>query len=163
MKAFLFLTSFFVFFASQSLACSCPTPKKIRKQDYENANAVFIGKVISIKENENLVRKEIVFEVIKQLKKGVEMQSITVYTASSSSACGLPIDKVGEEWYIFAYLSDENLLRTGLCGRSIKLKQKFRIKDLGLKYAFIEKWYYHKEITRFRQDKRFIKKMNRRV
>ena len=55
--------------------------------------------------------------------------------------------KEGDRWYIFAYKNDNNKFVAGLCGRSVNLDKKFRIKDYGLKYAYLHKKNWKKDFS----------------
>jgi len=141
-----------------SFACSCGELEKISSDDYKKAGEIFIGKVIDVTENREQWEKTVTFEIIDQLKPTENKKQITILTALDGAACGLSTN-VGDKWYIFSYYNDNGQLRAGLCGRSVHLDKKFKAKDYGLKYAYLEKRAWKKKVKRYRQEKRFIRKI----
>jgi len=137
--------------------CSCGELSKLDIEEYHNAGEVFVGKVISVIENKENWEVEITLEVIEQLKPTETNRKITIITAFGGAMCGISA-QIGEKWYVFTNYNDKGQLRAGLCGRSVNLDKKFKIKELGLQYAYLGKKYWRKNKRRYRKEKRFIKK-----
>ena len=144
-----------------SIACGCSGLNKIDLDDYERAGEIFIGQVISVKEDRDNWVKEVTFEVEEKLKPTEAESEITITTALDLAACGLST-KEGDKWYIFAHYNDQGKLTAGLCGRSVNLDKKFKIADYGLKYAYLHKRAWKKKVRRYRQEKRFIRNLKKR-
>ncbi len=116
------------------LACSCPTigltiEQKINGQ-LDSAKAVFSGKVVEIV-NKSQNRDLIVKIKVEEFWKGNLPEEIIIETDRSDAACGYPFVS-GKSYLIFAYVSDENILTTGLClpNREIS-KAEEELKILG--------------------------------
>jgi hypothetical protein len=144
--------------ASDLRACDCGSLDKISAVDFEKAGEIFIGKAIRGEEEPDGLLKAVTFEVEEQLKPTESKREITIWTARDEAACGLSI-KVGDKWYIFSYYNGNGQLCAGFCGRSVNLGKKYRIRDYGFKYAFLEKMSWKKDIKRYRHEKRFIRKL----
>lgn len=123
--------------------CSCGELSKLDIEEYHNAGEVFVGKVISVIENKENWEVEITFEVIEKLKPTETNRKITIITAFGGTMCGISA-QIGEKWYVFTNYNDKGQLRAGLCGRSVNLDKKFKIKELGLQYACLGKKYWRK-------------------
>lgn len=145
----------------ETKACSCAGQDRISESDYNKAGEIFIGKVTSIEEDRDNWEKTVTFEVIDQLKPTTSKKEIVIRTALDEAACGL-FTEVGQQWYIFAYENDKGKFHAGLCGRSVHLNKKFNIRLDDLKQVFLQKRAWKKEKRRFRQEKRFIKKIKKR-
>ena len=145
----------------ETKACSCAGQDRITESEYNKAGEIFIGKVTSIEKDRENWEKTVTFEVIDQLKPTASKKEIVIRTPLDGAACGLSTE-VGQKWYIFAYENDKGQLRAGLCGRSVHLNKKFRMRLDDIKYFFLEKRIWKKEKRRFRQEKRFIKKIKKR-
>ena len=158
LRQILFLLTIILFTSTGSIACSCGELYPISKSDYESSGEIFIGRVTKIVEDRGNWKKTVTFEVIDQLKTNQQAKEITISTAFDGGACGLSV-KEGDKWYIFTYQNDNKELVAGLCGRSVNLDKKFRIKDYGLKYAFLEKRAWKKDFRRYKKEKRFIKRI----
>lgn len=141
-------------------ACSCGELSKLDIEEYHNAGEVFVGRVLSVIENKENWEVEITFEVIEQLKPTETKKKITIRTAFGGTMCGISAE-IGERWYVFANNNDKGQLRAGLCGRSVNLDKKFKIKELGIQYAYLGKKYWRKNKRRYKKEKRFIKKANK--
>lgn len=161
MKQLIFILIILLFNTVKIISCSCGSLEPISKTDYESAGEIFIGRVIEVIEDREKWTKAVTFEIIDQLKTTEQVKKITIWTALDGSACGLST-KEGERWYIFAYKNDNNKLVAGLCGRSVNLDKKFRIKDYGLKYAHLQKKNWKKDFRRYKKEKRFVKKLLKR-
>lgn len=158
LKQTLFILTILLFNTVDTLACSCGELDRISKDDFDKAGEIFIGLVIKVEEDRDNWTKAVTFQVTDRLKATGQTKEITIWTALDGAACGLST-KEGDKWYIFAYRNDDNKLVAGLCGRSVNLDKKFRIKDYGLKYAFLEKRAWKKDLRRYKKEKRFIKKI----
>ena len=155
-KVLLIFILFTTFYSTNGYACSCGELSKLDIEEYHNAGEVFIGRVLSVIENKENWEVEITFEVIEKLKLTETDKKITIRTAFSGAMCGISA-QIGEKWYIFANHNDKGQLRAGLCGRSVNLDKKFKIKELGLQYACLGKKYWRKNKRRYRKEKCFIK------
>ena len=119
----LILTSALAAGETSALACSCAPPKS-PSIERERAAAVFYGRVVAVKEHKSSSNSsgmvEAVFEVSRAWK-GVVGRTISVFTHSSSAACGYGFT-VGVDYLVYAYGGDGQL-RTGLCSRTKRLDQ----------------------------------------
>lgn len=140
------------------IACSCGELEKISSADYKKAGEIFVGRVIKVIENRDQWEKSVTFEIINQLKPTETKGEVTILTAMDESSCGLST-KIGDKWYIFSSYNDNGQLRAGLCGRSVNLDKKFKLSNYGLKYAYLEKRAWKKKVKRYKQEKRFIRKI----
>jgi hypothetical protein len=156
-QKFIILT-ILTFWSFNNIACSCGELTKLNAEEYKKAGDIFIGKVLRVVENRDQWVKAVTFEIIDQLKSTQSKKEITIWTALDGAACGLSTI-IGDRWYIFSYYNDNGQLRAGLCGRSVNLDKKFKVKYYGLKYAYLEKKAWKKEIKRYKQEKRFIRKL----
>lgn len=161
LKQILIICILLIFGATETFACGCNGLKKINSTDYNDAGEIFIGRVISVVENREKWEKEVTFEVIDKLKPTEEKKEITITTGFDVGSCGLSINE-GDKWYVFASVSNKGLLYAGLCGRSLHLDKRFKIRDYGIKYAFLEKRAWRKKHKRVRKEKQFIRQKTKR-
>ena len=99
-------------------ACTCvPPPPPARA--FAEADAVFMGKVISFEFVENGYRRLAQISLVK-IWKGDRSAMSEIYTASSSGACGYDF-RVGETYVIYAYKDESGRLQTGLCRRTAQV------------------------------------------
>lgn len=121
MKRVLFLLSVAVIAltADTALGCTCDAPQS-PAQELKRATAVFSGKVVKIKRDKKVAdifaRVEAVFKV-KRVWKGVEQETISVFTSSISTACGYGFKK-GITYLVYAYGNEEGKLYTSICSRT---------------------------------------------
>lgn len=111
----------------RAYACSCEEllpPDAPQSQDQiESYDAVFTGKVISVKEDvsnsEFLMSRAAVFEVMS-VWKGVTQTQIIVHTGRGGGDCGLDF-QLNSTWLVYASEWEDKPLRTGLCDRTMPL------------------------------------------
>lgn len=156
-KQTLFILIVLLFKTVDTLACSCGDLDPFSKDVFDKADEIFIGRVIKVEEDRDNWMKAVTFQVTDRLKSTGQTKKITVWTAFDGAACGLSTE-AGDEWYIFAYKNVDNKFVAGLCGRSVNLDKKFRVKDYGLRYAYLSKRAWKKDFNRYKKEKRFIKK-----
>ncbi|WP_129676899.1 hypothetical protein [Candidatus Chloroploca sp. Khr17] len=95
-------------------ACSCvPVPPP--RQAFEEATAVFSGRVVSIVNDEEELLVTVALE--RRWKSELEGQ-VTLTTPGSSAACGFPFEE-GEQYLIYAQTTDGQLT-TDLCSRTAR-------------------------------------------
>jgi hypothetical protein len=99
-------------------ACSCIVPPP-PDQALQQANAVFAGKVISIKENNDKYEKTVLFEVTTTWK-GIDQKQIEITTPLNSAACGYEF-KEGQQYLVYANQEESNQFETNLCTRTAEL------------------------------------------
>jgi antitoxin component YwqK of YwqJK toxin-antitoxin module len=102
-------------------ACSCVPLGQLTIKDFNQTDAMFIGKVKSVKpfpltDSVNAGKVEVVFEVGEAFKGLSRAKDVKIYTQSSSAACGIYFRK-GEQWMVFATKYDTGL-HANMCGRS---------------------------------------------
>jgi hypothetical protein len=125
MKRFLFLLSIAVlgFSADTGLACTC-APSPSAAHELKRATAVFSGKVVKVeKHNEAagiFARVEAVFKV-SRVWKGVENETVSVFTSSMSTACGYRFQK-GLTYLVYAYGNEDGKLATSICARTARFE-----------------------------------------
>ena len=96
-------------------ACSCVIPPP-PDQALQQAEAVFAGKVIGVKENSQKYQKSVLFEVTSTWK-GVTQTQVELTTPLNSAACGYEF-KEGQEYLVYANQGEANQLETNLCTRT---------------------------------------------
>lgn len=143
-----YLTSYSILFA-----CSCPEVAPLNLEEYNNADAIFIGEIVKIEENEANYEKVLTFKVTKHLKSDTTYKEYQIRTADSGRSCGLE-GKIGESWYILASKGQASVLSAGMCGRSLNLT------ELNDSSNSIYDW-FDKLKTRFENDLAFIESMKR--
>lgn len=102
-------------------ACSCAPPQS-PSIERERAAAVFSGRVTAVKEQKATSTSPGMMEVVFDVDtawKGVNSRRISIFTASSSAACGYGFT-VGVDYLVYAH-GAEGQLRTGLCSRTKRL------------------------------------------
>lgn len=126
-------------------ACSCIPPAAPAKA-LEQADAVFSGKVLKIKREKSVYKKdtgvqpgpvgglfasvEAVFEVDKTWK-GTDKKTVSVFTASNSAACGFDF-QTGRSYLVYASRDDRQRLITTLCTRTKSLSAAGEdLKEIG--------------------------------
>ncbi len=124
-----------LFFAPRVVvACSCELPpfgkteKQLVKLEREKSRAVFSGEVTEIILKETIPGEpapvaEVSFRVLRSWK-GVTTETATVFTANICCICGYEKFKVGDQFLVYTYGSDENeKLWTGMCTRTRSLTE----------------------------------------
>ncbi len=105
-----------------ALACSCIADDSIENK-FNRSDEVFIGKVIDITENENIItgfnQFEIKMSLSKSYKGSIDKNKI-IYTNKDSAACGYNFEE-NSSYLIYAY-EYENELGTGLCSGTKEIK-----------------------------------------
>ena len=98
-------------------ACSCIQGRSV-VSSYETADAVFVGKVVSIDEVSDGVGAglEVALHVEKAFK-GVASEQILVYTAAHGAACGYHFTR-DEQYLVFAHADNQDRLHVSLCSRT---------------------------------------------
>ena len=114
----------FVLKPMPTAACSCammPSPE----EGFSNAQAVFSGEVIDIKENSGLLGgygKTVLFAV-KETWKGTNDAEVAITTGDGGGDCGVAF-VVGQKYLVYANLSDmykEQSLSTTICSPTKEL------------------------------------------
>lgn len=119
MKNVVMLTLIFValaFSQTKVLACSCPQVVSLEQNirwQLKNDKAVFVGKLIEIKDKLYYGDRLIKFQV-EQIWKGALSDEITVATENVTNSCAYPFEE-GKSYLIFAVSSDRDILMTGGC------------------------------------------------
>lgn len=136
MKSLIFPIVFFAFsfiFFQSVYACSC-LPAATAAIALETSDTVFSGKVLQIKKQKPLQTKdsdavrinnsftsiEAVFEVQK-VWKGVSEKHVSVFTASSSAACGYNFEK-DQMYLVYGNSGGGEKIYTSICSRTSKLE-----------------------------------------
>lgn len=98
----------------------------------DEADAVFLGKVTTIEELD--IQREVTLEV-QEAWKGVETETIRIYTGYNSGDCGLPI-VIGESYLFYATdrsEGEERFLTSTICSRTApEGNAAGDLKELGL-------------------------------
>jgi hypothetical protein len=126
----LLLISSFIFvmlvhFSIPVYACDCVIPSSV-ETEFSQSDAVFSGKVISIKESHSpggYAKKEIIFEVYKTWK-GLEESQVKITTGQGGGDCGYHFIPNGE-YLVYGRNSDmygKSQLGTGICDRTVDLE-----------------------------------------
>jgi len=107
--------------------CSCITPGP-PSEAFEQATAVFVGKVIEIElmDAKNKIRgpfagKLVQFSVERAFK-GVEEHQVQILTARSEASCGYPFEE-GKIYLVYANKGEDERLRTSICSRTQPLSR----------------------------------------
>lgn len=113
-----------VYIPNPANACSCAPPPSV-ESEFSRSDAVFSGKVISVKDKRSLngiLTKSVIFEV-SQTWKGVKESQINITTGSGGGDCGIHFI-VGEEYLVYSRESDmygKKQLTTIMCDRTVDL------------------------------------------
>lgn len=118
------LLGLFVLSAESSYACECMQRSITAWGELQTADAVFTGKIVSIRQVKVSVRDDGTFfyELEVRLKvgrvlKGIEGTEVTLYTgAGAGGDCGFRFKK-GQKYLIYAYSSNKRL-ETDSCSRT---------------------------------------------
>ncbi|WP_438311384.1 hypothetical protein [Sporosarcina sp. FA9] len=102
-------------------ACSCvvPPPADVALSE---ATAVFSGEVVEVKKSNADNGKTVHFKV-REIWKGIDSTTISVFTNNDSASCGIDFT-VGKEYLVYAHTLDSNgksILSTTLCDRTAEL------------------------------------------
>lgn len=112
-----------IFSADASLACTC-VPAGGAAQELERSDAVFSGKVVEVRRHRQaediFAAVEVIFSV-ERAWKGVEGETISVFTSSHSAACGYGF-KRGRTYLVYAHGNADDRLSTSICSRTRRLK-----------------------------------------
>lgn len=131
MKSIVFVIIGLLINVSIALSCSCrpfeseyPIDElNLRSLTHSrhNAKAIFYGKLIEYRELKDKAVFELKFKV-NRVYKGEISDTINVYTARSTAACGLYYHgfRKSKDWVIYAYQKNEEYW-TGLCTRSFRI------------------------------------------
>ncbi|KAA0227299.1 T9SS C-terminal target domain-containing protein [candidate division KSB1 bacterium] len=115
LSVFAVLVFFSFIGAKESAACTC-LPLRPPAQAFAEADAVFLGKIISFEELVPEHQRRAHIEVAK-IWKGNKEQADTLFTAFSEASCGYDF-VVGETYLIYAHQFDKEFLSTNLCTRT---------------------------------------------
>jgi hypothetical protein len=105
-------------------ACDCVIQSSV-ETEFSQSDAVFSGKVISIKESSSpggYAKKEIIFEVYKTWK-GLKESQVKIITGQGGGDCGYHFIPNGE-YLVYGRNSDmygNSQLSTGICDRTVDL------------------------------------------
>lgn len=96
-------------------ACTC-LPWRPPAQAFAEADAVFLGRILSFEEIPSIYQRRAQIEVLK-IWKGNKNEADTLFTAMSEASCGYDF-RVGETYLIYAHRFGEEPLSTNLCTRT---------------------------------------------
>ncbi len=116
--------------ASSAAACSCAVSTK--KQDYLNADYVFIGKNLRTKTvnvGDDFPKVEFVVEVEKSFK-GKLPRYVAVRTESNSAMCGVSLAK-NQTYLLYADKGTRKYIQTSLCTRTQAIAGDSAAEDLA--------------------------------
>lgn len=121
-KAVLLSVVLMLCFPLTALACSCSLPplksEKARiSSERKKSQAVFTGEVVEVIDVEGNV--EVKLKVL-QSWKGVQSESVSVFTTSICCICGYSFER-GETYLIYTYSGNRGELRTNMCTRTQKI------------------------------------------
>jgi|GEM_PF-3971540 len=136
-------------FSGSALACKCIPKGELTAEEVNNTAMIFTGKVLKVESVEGEMKNKVTFKVKKGLKGLKKGQIVTVYTNSSSAACGITFTQ-GEEWYLF--LSESNSV--GMCNRTTRMYRD--LKAVEPQYRKDEKAQQKKHKQILKQDKKLI-------
>lgn len=129
----------FLFFAKvpSAYACSCtisfPGPLGILKA-LDNADAVFIGKVVNTKLEKEKDNYEIVVDILKSYKYSGGLTQIKIFTNDpNGTTCGYPARK-DKEYLFYANETQRGSLSIYSCSRTGELAN--RMEDI----SFLDRW-----------------------
>lgn len=102
-------------------ACSCVVSPSADVALSE-ASAVFSGEVVEVKKSNKDNGKTVHFKV-REVWKGIDSTTISVFTGNDSASCGIDFT-AGKEYLVYAHTLDSNeksTLSTTLCDRTAEL------------------------------------------
>ncbi|MGG0644817.1 hypothetical protein ABE021_12855 [Sporosarcina gallistercoris] len=118
-------------FENEVIACSCMELPSVTLAKDE-ADAVFLGKVTTIEDVG--IQREVTIEV-HEAWKGIDTETIRIYTGYNSGDCGLPI-AIGESYLFYATDRSEGenrFLTSTICSRTVsEANATDDLKELGL-------------------------------
>lgn len=120
----LFLAGYLLVGPNVAFACTCSLPdpgKSLRKQVAEERNesrAVFVGEVVEVTSDPNLLEVEVKFKVERSWK-GFRASEITITTGRGGGDCGYRFE-IGERYLVYASGSEKQL-GTNICQRTALL------------------------------------------
>lgn len=147
----------FFFLTPISWGCTC-LGNFVSMNDslFENAQIVFVGRVISVEKMHNSLTIRVHLKVTEAFKQTEIGDTIEILTVSDSGLCGLDINK-NESWYFFINSNNNDTLWENMCGRSVKLTRKKRtFKQYGFSLFFYKKQ-DQLERKRFKRDRKFFR------
>jgi hypothetical protein len=97
-------------------ACTCRPPGSPR-EERDLAAAVFSGRVVHVVEVDYMYR---VLLEVDRTWKGIDGNTVVVYTALNSAACGVSFER-GQAYLVYALFNDD-ILHTHLCTRTARLE-----------------------------------------
>ena len=113
------ITLMFVMAASvEAIACSC-LPFGTVLEELEEADAVFLGRVLAVHDNQATGRRLARVRVVESWK-GVSTGLVTVETPISGAECGYPLES-GENHVFYVNRHGGNRLHLSLCSRTMPL------------------------------------------
>jgi hypothetical protein len=124
--AFVLIFSAISSFPLVSHACSCvnnPDPKTAMN----NAEAVFVGKVLKVKQERKqkgiigaIEYRDVNLFQVEKTWKGIEQSQIMIYDNGHDESCGYVFEE-GKTYIIYAYKSKDGELYTSYCSRTAEL------------------------------------------
>lgn len=104
-----------------ALACSCLAPPP-PAQALQQSAGVFLGKVVSIEENQPAPSLKTVTLTVEKWWKGGEAASVKVITSGNGASCGFGFQKDGR-YLVYAYAQKANEpWNASLCSRTAEAK-----------------------------------------
>ena len=126
LSVILVISSFGVILPKKAYACSCannPDPKTA----LEKAEAVFVGKVIKVKQERKqqgvvgaIEYKDANLFEVDRAWKGVKQSQIIVYDFGHDMSCGFVFEE-GKSYLVYVYKTDNGELFTSYCSRTAEL------------------------------------------
>jgi len=105
-----------IFNLHEARACSCLPPPPPAKA-FAEADAVFIGKVVSFELTGDAFSSRLAKFSITKIWKGERSAVSEILTANNSAACGYEF-LIGESYIIYAYQASDGKLHTNICTRT---------------------------------------------
>ena len=148
-----FLTLFTILISTITLACSCDVPKPIL--EFESADYVFKGKVVSKVYAIDSLNYTVTFEIFKHYKEGEKPKRLEFTLTSEGeytgefTSCDWHVNE-DEKWLIYAYYSNKKLTFSYYCSNSKRIgnwnisKNEQRILDYGNSFK-LENYIYQFE------------------
>src|SRR5690349_3675363 len=120
MVNYVLLLAFAVFFSSvKALCCSCFGKYRMTVNDYNSSDWIFVGTLISERRTESTDYqdgREAIYKVVKAYKGLSTGDTVSVFDAEDSGACGLGRLRSGRDYLIYASGNEKKF--TSDCSRA---------------------------------------------
>lgn len=116
-----------IIFSEKAYACSCAGQEP--NEAIENAEAVFVGKVLNIKQERKqkgivgaIEYRDVNLFEVQETWKGINQSQVIVYDNGHDASCGFNFEE-GKTYLVYTYKSKEGGLYTSYCSRTAEVSK----------------------------------------